>query len=204
MGTMIGCDRNARIRAVLVASVAASLGACSTTATSIERSSTAPLGQRLALHKVATVFVSRDQAARRAAEDRIAEELNGGAVPAYRVLGYDLVEGAHPASALRARGFDGVITMRVLGEQRVRAPGPGHPYYPEIASWSSPYALTREPQPHTVVRVETKAYSLTSDRPVWSGITETRDPSSEARMVEQVAKEAGEKMRTSGILPPAP
>ena len=51
-----------------------------------------------------------------------------------------------------------------------------------------------------IVRVETNIYSLAEDKLIWSGVSETFDPSSTGSMVDQIATAAAAELRSRGLL----
>jgi hypothetical protein len=50
------------------------------------------------------------------------------------------------------------------------------------------------------VRVETNIYSVTEERLLWSGISETLDPKSIRTMVDEIAGEAAAILRDEGLI----
>jgi hypothetical protein len=52
-----------------------------------------------------------------------------------------------------------------------------------------------------LVRVETSIYSITQDRPLWVGTTETVNPKSPSALVEEVSKTVGQELVREGPIP---
>lgn len=78
-----------RLVAIAIAIATFTLGACAGSSTTIEQSWTAPNARNAPFRKVVSLFLSRDGAMRRAAEDKMARELAARGVqatPAYQVL----------------------------------------------------------------------------------------------------------------------
>ena len=55
-------------------------------------------------------------------------------------------------------------------------------------------------QSDTVVTVETNVYSVTDDKLLWSGVSETFNPSDVAKAVNDVADAASRELRRQGLL----
>jgi hypothetical protein len=52
----------------------------------------------------------------------------------------------------------------------------------------------------TIVKVETKVYSLPDNKLLWAGISNTTDPSKLDKMVSDVAKKATKEMEKQGLI----
>src|ERR1700737_2129614 len=97
---------------------------CAGRKTHIEQSWTTPEARYVQFHRVAALFVARDGALRRSAEDKMASELakrGVQAVPAYTILNdQDVQDFPQSRQKLLAAGIDGVVAMRPVGrEQRL-------------------------------------------------------------------------------------
>lgn len=170
-----------RLSAIVVAALI--VHAC-TPMTEIEQTWTSPTAmQRPPLEQVVTIFFANNQTMRRAGEDQMARDLAAQGVratPAYAILTEDETRNLDTVKQkLRARGYDGVVTMRVVDryQELEYAPstftgywGYASPYFYSPGFYSPGYAYTE-----TVVRVETNAYSLRTDQLVWSALTRTVD-----------------------------
>ncbi len=103
-----------------LAGAALLLSACATTTfeSTWKAPDAAPV--RLAGKKVAAIFMSRDPATRRRAEDAMAREITArGAegVPSYTVLSdADVRDEAAARAKLDEQGFSGTVVMRVVGQ----------------------------------------------------------------------------------------
>src|SRR4051812_7606022 len=198
-------------RLALVA-LALALVACAGPHTSVELAWTAPDAQSAPVHRVVTLFVSRDVALRRPAEDEMARQLVERGVearPAYQLLSRDDLSNLNAAKAkLRGLGYDGVITMRMVGEEQTLNYVP--PSFDAYWTWASPYffwpgyyapgyyspgyAYTT-----TIVRMETEAYSLTDDRLVWAALSKTTDPGNARELIENVTKTVATRLTDQGL-----
>jgi hypothetical protein len=180
--------------------------ACSTTSTTVEQTWTDPTAPRTTLRRVAVLFVSRDGAIRRNAEDEMAREIQGvNATPAYQVLkDEDTKDSAVAQAKLKAAGFDGVVAMRMIGKERTIDAAPVAPYPGFGVYWGAAWPAAYDPaylETDTIVRMETNAYSLSSDKLVWSGLSRTFDPQDARQLVDQVAQSAAKQMSHAGLVP---
>jgi hypothetical protein len=186
---------------LLLTACAAVIALCSCASTPFTSTWTAPDVRSLnpAGKTIAVVFISRDEKARRAGEDALAEDLTAHkahGVAAYSVLPNEQREGGEAARALlKQAGMNGIVLMRVVGkEQRVA-------YAREYAVLSSyaglaPYwdygwstlSEARDRQSDTPLSVETLVYSLDQGgKLVWASTSHTIDPRNLDSMVKGIA-----------------
>lgn len=108
---------------------------------------------------------------------------------------------------VEAAGFDGVVTLRLVGNDQELSYQPGMVYpnyytgfwsYYDYA-WSSVMAPAYL-QVERVVSVETNVYSLTDEMLVWAGITETFKPDDMTRTVSDIADAVSGEMRRQGLI----
>src|SRR5262249_24054826 len=130
-----------RIGGLRLALIGLALAACAGPRTSVEIAWTAPNAPEMPLHRVVTLFVSRDVALRRPAEDEMARQLEMRGVeatPAYQLLSRDDLSTLNAAKAkLRAQGYDGVVTMRMVGSEQTLNYVPQS--FDAYWTWASPY-----------------------------------------------------------------
>jgi hypothetical protein len=199
------------IQATLAALVL-SLLACSTT--TFDSTWRAPDARPVVLtgKKVVGLFMSKNPATRRSAEDAMAREISArGAqgVPAYSILSDAEVKDQEAVRAkLESMGFSGVVVMRVVGrETQVNyqpstwAGPPYRSFYGGYYRWGwgsvyDPGYLTVD----QVVKVETLVYSLEQDKLIWAGISRTVDPTKVDSFVTELAKAVADSMRKDGLL----
>lgn len=173
-----------RLVSPVALAVVLAVGACSSTTASIEQSWHSPSLQPGVLTKVAVLSPSGNGAVARSAEDQLAADLRARGI--YAVSGYSVLppwaRGNRDAvvSELRRGGFDGVVTMRVVSATQQLD------YYPTFdmywgATWGAVY-------PQTVVRIEMNAYSIPSNRLVWSALSKSIDPESVNELIDDVAE----------------
>lgn len=158
--------------------------------------------------KAVGVFVTKDEALRRTLEDKIAEELPN-TVPSYRVLeSADLADTAGVERRLRKAGFDGAIVMRVVTvDQRLTyTPGTywyGPPYSTFGAYWGTAWGYPYDPgyvYANQIVTIETQIYSLTSNKLIWAGRSETTDPRTAGKLAHSVVGRVVRALRKDGLL----
>jgi len=160
---------------------------------------------------VAAVFVTRDEAKRRAGEDALAADLTArGAkgVPAYTLVpDSDRGDGEKARAALRAAGANGAVIMRVVGKDQQINYTPGTPmpaYYNGFGpywgyGWGtvySPPTVTTD----TIVSVETLVYSLTQDKLLWASTSRTTNPGNLDKLINEVADATAKEMAKQGLL----
>lgn len=200
------------IQATLVGLVLTLL-ACSTT--TFESTWRAPDARpvRLTGKKVVGLFMSKNPATRRTAEDAMAREITtrgAQGVPAYTVLSDEEIKDQELVRAkLDHLGFSGVVVMRVVGRETQYGYQPDvvwvRPYY--RAFWGGYYrwgwGTVWEPGYLTVdkiVKVETLVYSLEQDKLIWAGVSRTIDPTQIDSFISELAKAVSDRMRKDGIL----
>ena len=117
-------------------------------------------------------------------------------VPAYSIVPGDAPKNTEQTrEALKAAGCDGVVVMRVVGQKERLTYTPGYYYgpgpYPYYGAWgygwggaySQGYLTT-----DTQVSVQTLVYSLTQDKLIWAGTTNTMNPSNVDGFVNELSK----------------
>jgi hypothetical protein len=157
-------------------------------------------------------FLHADEAMRRSVEDAMAERIPN-AVAAYRVLSQEEIrEGEKAREKVRAAGFDGVITMRLVGIDKEIDYVPGTwccpTYYgslwgPGYGYWGYGWGTVYQPgylTTTTVVTLESLVYSLSDEKGelLWASRSETFDPSSTERLVASVIKAQTKRCATRG------
>lgn len=195
-----------------LAALILTLVACSST--TFESTWVAPDARpvRLTGKKVVGLFMSKNPATRRVAEDAMAREITArGAqgVPAYTVLSDAEVKDQDAVKAKLDRlGFSGVVVMRVVGKETQYSYQPDtvwvRPYYRQF--WGGYYrwgwGTVYEPgylNVDKIVKVETLVYSLEQDKLIWAGISRTVDPARIDSFIGDLAKAVSDRMTKDGI-----
>jgi len=202
------------LRTAVFSLAVVALGGCSST--QVVSSWRDPEVSNVTFSRVLVVAMVRDEARRRAVEDRMVadiERYGAQAVPSYRLIAAEDTRNAEVVKAAVLKGgFDGAVTWRTIAVTHETHYVPGIAdgpigyggfwgYYD--AGWSSAY----EPgylQTDRVVRVETMVYRVGSgsDRLIWAGTSETLDPNSLTGLVDGVSDATIEEMRRQQMFAP--
>ena len=163
------------------------------------------------LRKLLVLGVSPNLSERRIFEDIMSARLTTvgvDAVPAYRFLPESgRAEEAALDAAVRASGADGLLMSRVLHVDRrmdvyttMRSGppfGPGFGWYGLYTSW---YPVT-EVRQYDIATVETTLFAADGKRVLWSGMTETYEPTSVARDAPGFAAIIVKALQERGLVP---
>jgi hypothetical protein len=200
-----------RARLILVSGVFAALGAC---ASSTKFTSTwkDPSAEPLALQgkKAAAIVLSSNETLRRNAETTLARELASKgvyAIPGYQLLGDEPVKDKEAVrQKLQAAGIDTAVVMRVVDRRQEVTyvpPAPG-PYYGSFSGYYGyGWSAVSDPgymQTTTIVSVETLLYSVSDDKLLWGGVSDTADPKKLDHVVKDVVEAAAKEMKKAGLI----
>jgi hypothetical protein len=175
-----------------------------------------PDAKTMAFTKIIAIAVVQDETNRRIVEDQICKnikDVNVECVRSWTILPQDKVSNVDFAKGKIAEGgFDGAITMRLVGlDEKTRHVSTGYvasyattPYYNPFWGYYS-YAWPMVYQTGStditqLVRVETNIYSVAQEKLLWSGISETTDPTSIRKMVDQIAAEVRAILRDEDLI----
>ncbi len=156
------------------------------------------------LTNVMALVIAREEVVRRVGEDQLVASLQPTrAIAAYRILSNEeLKNKARAEQALKAMGVDGVVTMRLVGAAEQPAWGPyaypgfwGYYGYAYPMVYGPTYAYT-----NTIVRLETKVYSLKDDRLIWGATSDTFNPATAQTLVAEVAQVVIGDLRKQGFV----
>jgi hypothetical protein len=163
--------------------------------------------------KVVVIGFTSEQATRRSMEDALTAEIRKGGATAEP--SYTLVPGLLPKepTAMKekivAAGFDGAVVVRVAGVSQEQSWDPGYApvmpaYYASPWSyWGYWYPYAWDPgylRTDTVVRIEALVYGVRSDVMIWSGLSESTNPPSVRRLIQQVALSVGVELKKRNVL----
>lgn len=163
------------------------------------------------LNKVLVVALFKDETSRRRAEDQMAGYLNGKGIMSYNYLDVNFNEANEELlrHKIETDGFDGVVTMRLVDVDKEKIYTPSnislYPnyyrsfsgyYYRSWYNYSTPgyYSTTK-----TYV-IETNVYSIKSNNIIWSGLTQTTNPSGLQKITEEVALAVYKQMIKEGFV----
>jgi hypothetical protein len=157
--------------------------------------------------KLLVLGVSNNISERRTFEDLMAARLAATgieAIPAYRYLpeGGKVTE-AQLDAAMRASGADGLLMSRIRAIDRrtsvstSMAPVPAFGWYGLYSHW---YPVT-EVRQYDIATVETSLFAADGKRVVWSGMTETYEPTSVAKDAPGFADVIVKALQQRGLVP---
>ena len=206
---MIGrCNRT--LPATLAAMVVAvSLLSAAPTFTSTWRSPDAG-SVSFAGKKVAALVIAQDDSLRMSGEEALVRELT--ALGLQSVATYRIAPKEELQIADRAKGWfekanvDGVVAMRPVSKDKRTTYNPGtwvNPFYSTFwgyygYGWGSLY-IPGSVDRDTIVVVETTIYSVSRNQLLWAAVSETKNPKTLQRFVEDLVKESVKQLQKQGL-----
>ena len=207
-----------KIRAFLCALVLLISGCATTELKSTWR---APDDQGPAIKKVAVFMLAADENVRRFAEDQMVRSLPSGT---RGTAGYTLFD--KPESnietirgRLKEKGYDAILMARTVSVDKTQQNVPPTtqmvPTGPLLIGVTDPKSLdtyyrhvwgyTYQTTPGyvanlTTIVIETVIYRLPGGQAVWSAISETRNPNSQAEMVQELVRLIDRQLTKDGLL----
>lgn len=159
--------------------------------------------------RVAVLVVSPQEAIRRAGETAMAQELTKRGVQP--ILGFqilssdDLSDRSKVVAKLRASGADAAVVMRMVDRRQEVSYVPGPSVYgPSFSGyWGYGWTAVSDPgylRTDTVVSVETLVYSVTEDKLLWAGVSDTYNPRDVDKSIREVASKAAKEMKKAGLI----
>ena len=163
------------------------------------------------LNKVLVVALFKNETTRHKAEDYMVSYLNGKGVVSYDYLNEKFNRENEVAihTKIKADGFDGAITMRLIDINNEKSYTPGtnyvYPsyyrtfggyYYQYWNNYNTPgsYITTK------VYTVETHIYSIKEDKMIWTGLTETTNPDGFDNMTKEITEVVYKQMIKEGFI----
>jgi hypothetical protein len=163
---------------------------------------------RLDFKKVLVVCFAPHESQRRFGEAELVKLMKKThGVAAYTVMTEDDIKDEARMRAIMAReGFDGAITMRFVGAGDTMTYQAGL-YAPAHSGFWSYYSMAW-PLVYDVgymhidhkMNMETHVYSLADDKVVWIAITETKNPKTAQKLVNEVAEAVVSNMRKRKLI----
>jgi hypothetical protein len=194
-------------RSSLAASIALLLTSCATTG--LAESWVEPsLTELPRFEKVFVAYLGVDPASQRKAEDALARNFEQAVV----VKSYELfpdareLDAARMKEAVRAAGCDGAVVMRLARiEQEVSfTPGAYPAHYRSFGGyWGYAHAYPPEVYTDEIVHVETNVYSIATDELLYAARSETFNPSSSERLIEEIVAAITDDLEEKGFAPRA-
>ena len=160
--------------------------------------------------KVAALVIAQDDSLRMAGEEALVRELTARrlqAVATYRIAPKEELQ-----SAERAKGWfekanvDGVVAMRPVSKDKRTTYNAGMWVSPSYSTfwgyygygWGSMYIPGSVDQ-DTIVVVETTIYSVPRNQLLWAAVSETKNPKTLQRFVEDLVKESVKQLQKQGL-----
>ncbi len=163
--------------------------------------------QPIHFNKILVVAVAPSDTERRSAEDAMAARIGPKATPAYSVLSEaEVKDPAASKARIQAAGFDGVILLRWLGF-RTEKEVMGSPTYSPLwdqYSYSWTYMQESTVVQWKILQLETRIFSAADEKLIWSGTTETVEPGSIPKLINDVAGVVKKQLAKQGLLPSKP
>jgi hypothetical protein len=159
--------------------------------------------------KVLVVAFVKNESSRRIVEDDLVKLLKAKGIASYQYLGQNskLTE-TELAAKIQEDSFDGALVMRLIDKEKETEYVPGTGTYPSYyrgfgSYYGSAYGGYYDPgyyKENKIYSVETNLYSLKENKLIWSGVTNTVNPTDLDKTIEQIAKVLTEEMKKQGFL----
>jgi hypothetical protein len=155
---------------------------------------------RFRFQKIAVVAATESIDRRRQAEDQLAR-LIPRAAPTYPFFSPNEVKSPEAArDEIRAAGYDGVVVMRLIQMTEDTTYVPASPF--SSFGWDNfDWDRMGVPLTEEAAVIETRVYSITEDKLLWSGRSKTLSPASLGKTLPEVVTAAAEQMRKDGLIP---
>jgi len=199
-----------RIAPALLA--ASALGAAACASTSMSSTWQDPTAEPISVagKKAAAVVMSPNAGQRRAAETSVANEITQRGlqtIPSYVLLPEGSArDTAQARRVLQEAGIEVVVIMRVTDEEQRTNYTPGTAYYGSTwGYWGHGWGVAYSPGYVTtdkIVSVETLIFSVTQNKLIWAGQSETTNPSNIDSFIQELVHVVGNEVRKSGLLIP--
>jgi len=192
------------------------LTACAGSTSLVERWSDETLVDELNLKKVLVLGIFQDEIQRRAFESAFVDQVNKDGHAA--VAGYTLMpeeqdydEKSDIEAAVKQVGADAVLitSLKSAGKQQRYVP-PSVDYIPSMgmgygygAYYGAAYQAVYRPGytvTDTIVQLETRVYSVATEKLVWAGNTQSVNSASSEVISEELVKLVTDDMRKSGLI----
>ena len=195
-----------RRRLIPIALLATTPGLLACSSTRIVESWKAPGAEPPRFEKVLALAIVEDPELRRNAEDALAAALTGvRAVRGYEVLAADdLADRDRAKERVRQQGLDGVVALRLVSSEEhmlVMTDAMPAPAYESFWGYEGAVYPPTDMSMTRLIRIEIRVYSLTADRLLWSGVSESFDPVSVERLVDEIVAAARAELRRQQLIP---
>ncbi len=160
--------------------------------------------------KVAALVIAQDDSLRVSGEEALVRELTARglqSVATYRIAPKEELQSAERARVwFEKANVEGVVAMRPVSKDKRTTYNPGtwmNPYYSTFwgyygYGWGSMYIPGSVDQ-DTIIVVETTIYSIPRNQLVWAAVSETKNPKTLQRFVEDLVKESVKELHKQGL-----
>ena len=163
------------------------------------------------LNKVLVVALFKNETSSHNAEDEMVRYLKGKGIVSYDYLNSSFNKKNEEAirTKIKKDGFDGAITMRLIDVDKEtnysKGSISGYPIYYQTFSgyYFRSWNYYNDPGYYTTTKtytVETNVFSIKEDKIIWTGLTETTDPTGVDKMTKEIAKVVYKKMVQEGFI----
>jgi hypothetical protein len=160
--------------------------------------------------KVAALVIAQDDSLRVSGEEALVRELTARGLQS--VATYRIAPKEELQSADRAKGWferanvDGVVALRPVSKDKRTTYNPGtwvNPYYSTLwgyygYGWGSLY-IPGSVEQDTIVVVETTIYSVPRNQLLWAAVSETKNPKTLQRFVEELVIASVKELHKQGL-----
>ncbi len=184
------------------------LASCSTSSTKIVSAWKLPETGPLQFERIMALVLVQEPSIRRAGEQALVQQITRAkAVPSYTILNESqLANEEQVKRAVSESGVDGIVVMRpVYNDEETRYVGGSYPtsYYSFYGYYGWAHPISYSPgyyQTDRLVGVETNIYDTSDGKLVWSGLTQTTNPTDVRKLVADTAKKVRQEMRKYGFI----
>ena len=160
--------------------------------------------------KLAALVISKDDSLRVPGEEALARELTARglqAVATYRIAPKEELQSADRAKVwFEKANVEGVVAMRPVSKDQRTTYNAGmwtSPYYSSFwgyygYGWNNVY-IPGSVDRDTIVVVETTIYSVPRNLLLWAAVSETKNPTTIQRFVEDLVKESVKELQKQGL-----
>ena len=166
--------------------------------------------------KVLAMVITAHEDSRDGSEALLAQDLEKrgiDAIPAYTIIPKSLIQDQEKARPyVEKSGCRYALTLRVVSQQEdISGSGPQYtavysqPYYGGLYGgywgfgWGVAYSAGNV-EMDKKVSVETLLFDLSRDKLIWAGMSETTNPATALKFIEEVVSKAGQEMKKQGLV----
>ena len=182
---------------------------CGTTTTTFTDTWKDPDTKSLSFKKIVALVITNEDIIQRSAETRMVENITSAqAVAAHSFLTREDLKNIEGAKEkMKAQGIDGAIVLRIISvdeqEQYVSGRYVTDPSYSFWGYYGYYWPRVYEPGysvSQQIVTIESRIFSVTNEKLLWSGISRTPQPESVKALVDDLARATVAQLEEEGLL----